>query len=131
MAAGTLARVPSEVTAGLPAGRPPAPTVDRAAETLHRSHATSLWAMLLAIFDELPSATLSALWGADADHRLSHRYHLGHPQAPAPRGTDPAAARSPARGPPESAVPLDQSPAFDPEATEPAPAFEFGLTLGW
>ena len=37
---------------------------------------------------------------------------------------------APARGPPEWAAP-DQSPAFDPEAPELAPAFEFDQTLSW
>ena len=38
---------------------------------------------------------------------------------------------APARGPPEWVASFDQSPAFDPEATEPAPAFEFDQTLSW
>ena len=38
---------------------------------------------------------------------------------------------APARGPPESAARFDQSPAFDPSAAEPAPAFEFDQTLSW
>ena len=46
---------------------------------------------------------------------------LGEPTQPPPV--------SPARGPPEWVAPFDQSPAFDPEATEPAPAFEFDQTL--
>lgn len=33
--------------------------------------------------------------GSDADHRLRHRYGLGHPHVRAHRGTDPAAARRP------------------------------------
>ena len=46
-------------------------------------------------------------------------------------GAERAAARSPPRGPPESAVPSDESPAFDPEAIEPAPAFQFDQTASW
>jgi hypothetical protein len=45
---------------------------------------------------------------------------LGEPTRPPPV--------SPARGPPEGEE-LDPSPAFDPSAGEPAPAFEFDQTL--
>jgi hypothetical protein len=47
--------------------------------------------------------------------------HLGEPTQPPPV--------SPARGPPEWEAPFDQSPAFDPSAAEPAPAFEFDQTV--
>jgi hypothetical protein len=52
--------------------------------------------------------------------------HLGEPTQPR---VAPAAARSPRAGPPQWQESFDQRPAFDPEATEPAPAFEFDQTL--
>jgi hypothetical protein len=38
---------------------------------------------------------------------------------------------SPARGPPEREESFDQSRAFDPEAREPTPAFEYDQTVVW
>ena len=49
--------------------------------------------------------------------------HLGEPTQPPPL--------SPARGPPEWEESFDQSPAFDPSAAGPAPAFEFDQTVVW
>ena len=134
MAAGTLAQAPSETTpttACLPAGRSAMSTGDRAAETVHRSYATSLWAMLLArIYEVFPlvcphcGAPMRILaFVTDTASVIRILGHLGEPTQP-PRV-------APARGPPESAARFDQSPAFDPSAAEPAPAFEFDQTLSW
>lgn len=49
--------------------------------------------------------------------------HLGEPTRPPPL--------SPARGPPEWEEFFAQSLPFDPQATEPAPAFEFDQTVVW
>ena len=104
-------------------------TEDRATETVHRSPATSLWAMLLARIYEVfpllcphcgaPMRIIAFVTDTASVTRILQ--HLGEPTQP----------RRPARGPPEWAVPWDQSPAFDPSAAEPAPTFEFDQTLSW
>jgi hypothetical protein len=67
------------------------------------------------------SAGLSARWGPEAASVTRLLQPLGEPTPP-PRV-------APVRGPPEGAAPCDPSPAFDPSAAGPAPAFEFDPTL--
>jgi hypothetical protein len=134
MAAGPSAPAPSETTrrtACLPAGRSTTSTADRAAETLHRSSATSLWAMLLARIDEgfpllcphggAPMRIIAFVTDTPSVTRMLQP--LGEPTQP-PRV-------APARGPPAWEEPPEQSPAFEPSAAEPAPAFEFDPTVVW
>jgi hypothetical protein len=131
MAAGTVAQAPSEAAPCLPPGSLAASTEERAAETVHRSYVRSLWATLLArIYEVFPLACphcgapmriLAFVTDTASVTRILR--HFGEPTQP-PRV-------APARGPPEWAAPFAQSPAFDPSAAEPAPAFEFDQTLSW
>jgi hypothetical protein len=115
----------------LPPGSPAASTEDRAAETVHRSYVTSLWATLLArIYEVFPPACphcgapmriLAFVTDTASVTRILQ--HLGQPTRPPPV--------SPARGPPVWEESFDPGPAFHPEATELAPAFEFDQTLSW
>jgi hypothetical protein len=129
MAAGTAAQAPSETAPCLPAGHSAASTEERAAETVHRTYASSLWAMLLVRIYEVfpllcphggaPMRIIAFVTDTGSVTRILQ--HLGEPTQPPPV--------SPARGPPEWEQPCDQSPAFDPSAAEPAPALEFDQTL--
>ncbi len=122
MAAGALAQAPPEVASAVS-------TADRATETLHRSPATSRWAMRLARIDEVfpllcprcgaPMRIIAFVTDTASVTRMLQP--LGEPTPPPPV--------SPARGPPEWAAPWDQSPAFDPSAAAPAPAFQFDPTV--
>ena len=114
MAAGTAAQAPSEAAPCLPPGSPAASTQERAAETVHRSYAASLWAMLLArIYEVFPLACphcgapmriLAFVTDTASVTRILR--HLGEPTQP-PRV-------APARGPPEWAAPFDSEPGIRP-----------------
>jgi hypothetical protein len=104
---------------------PPGGSAERAAETVHRSFASSLWAIRLARIDEgfprvcshrgAARRILAFVTDTAAVARLLQ--DLGEPTPPPPV--------SPARGPPEWEESFDPRPAFDPSAAEPAPAFAF------
>jgi hypothetical protein len=125
MAAGTAAQAPPEAApCPLPGG-----SAERAAETVHRSYAASLWAMRLArIYKVFPR--VCAHCGApmriiafvtDTASVTRMLQPLGEPTQPPPV--------SPARGPPQWEESFDQSPVYDLSQGEPDLGFEVNQTV--
>src|SRR5439155_5691854 len=118
MGVGAPASASPKAAPCLPAGNSAASTEERAAETGHRSYATSLWAMLLARIYEMfplvcPHCGVSMriiAFVTDTASVTRILQHFGEPTQPprvAPREAHPNGRR-----------PV-QSPAFDPSAAEP------------
>jgi hypothetical protein len=127
MAADTTA----QALPGAAPGPPPGGSAERAAGTVRRTYAASLWAMLLARIYEVfplvcphcgaPMRIIAFLTDTASVTRMLQ--HLGEPTQPPPV--------SPARGPPQWEESFDQSPVYDPSQGEPDLGFEFNQTVSW